>query len=105
MGNLAGKACTRNSVFAVMKRSCWKGWLVPPPYLDEHVLSPPYREERLVTPPCREDRLVPPPCHEERLVTPPYREESLLVLLIIGHNTGLKGFDLACRGLVVLLRG
>ena len=44
--------------FAVMKRSCWKGWLVPPPYRDEHVLNPPYREERLVTPPYREKRLI-----------------------------------------------
>ena len=68
VGNLAGKACTRNSVFEVMKRSCWKGRLVPPPY----------REERLVTPPCREERLVTPPCREERLVTPPYREERLI---------------------------
>jgi hypothetical protein len=66
--NPAGRACLSDSVFVVMERSCWKGWFVPPPYLDEHVSTPPYREECLVTPPCREERLVTPPCREERLI-------------------------------------
>ena len=60
---VTGKACTRNSVFAVMK-----GCSVSPPYLDEHVVTPPYREDRLVTSPCREERLVTPPYREERLI-------------------------------------
>ena len=84
MGNLADKVCTHNSVFTVMKRSCWKGWLVEenlvtPPYREECLVTPPYREDLLITPPCREERLVTPPSREERLVTPPCREERTLV--------------------------
>ena len=67
MVNPAGRACLTDSVFAVMERSCWKGWFVPP-RASQTVSTPPYREERLVTPPCREERLVTPPCREERLI-------------------------------------
>ena len=77
MGNLAGKAYTRNSAFVVMM----KGYLGPPPYLGEHVVTPPYREDHLITSPCREERLVTPPYREEHLVTPPYREERLILIV------------------------
>ena len=100
MRNLTGKDYTHNSVFTVMV----KGYLVPPPYLDEHVVTPPYRDDLLITSPCREDRLITPSYREESLITPSYREDRLLVLLIIGDNDGLKDFDFSYRGLVVLLR-
>ena len=74
MGNLGDKVYTRNSAFVVMV----KGYLGPPPYLGEHVVTPPYREGRLITPPCREEGLVIPPSREEHLVTPPCREECLV---------------------------
>ena len=96
MGNLAGRACLADSVFAVMEGTCWKGRFVPPSYLDEHVLTPPYREERLVTPPCREERLVTPPCREERLIRT-RRSVSLHTIACRLHACSASCYTLVAR--------